>query len=79
MNAHHPFGSQTCLVDILQLNGLVRNAVGLNQTSLEQYAIFGSPIYSPCDGIVATSVDGLDDVPQTSSPAAIDFTSQELG
>lgn len=62
VNAHHPYGSQTYAVDILKLNGTGRNATGFNQTSLEQYAIFGSPVYSPCDGMVATSVDGIDDL-----------------
>ncbi len=63
VNAHHPYGSQRYAVDILELNGAGRNAVGLVQTSLEQYAIFGSPVYSPCGGVVTVSVDGLDDLP----------------
>jgi hypothetical protein len=67
VNAHHPYGSQTYAVDILQLNRMGRNAVGLHQTSLDQYAIFGTPIYSPCDGIVTTSVDGLNDLPPGSA------------
>jgi hypothetical protein len=63
VNAHHPYGSQTYAVDILKLNRTGRNAAGFNQTSLEQYAIFGSPIYSPCDGMVAAAIDGIDDLP----------------
>jgi hypothetical protein len=63
VNAHHPHGSQSYAVDILQLNPIGRNAAGFNQTSLEQYAIFGSPVYSPCDGIVAAAENGLDDLP----------------
>jgi len=63
VNAHHPYGSQIYAVDILQLNEVGRNAVGLKQTSLDQYAIFGAPIYSPCDGIVAAAADGFDDLP----------------
>jgi hypothetical protein len=67
VNAHHPYGSQIYSIDILQLNGLGRNAVGINQKSLEQYAIFGSPIYSPCDGMVSAFMDGLGDLPPGST------------
>jgi len=63
VNGHHPHGSQSYAVDILQLDPIGRNAAGLNQTTLEQYAIFGSPVYSPCDGIVAATENGLDDLP----------------
>jgi hypothetical protein len=67
VNAHHPYGSQVYSLDILQLNKWGRNADGFQQTSLEQYAIFGRPVYSPCNGIIADSVDGLDDLPPGSS------------
>ena len=63
LNAHHPYGSQIYSIDILQLDGLGRNAAGLNSTDPEQYAIFGSPVYSPCQGSVAAAVDGIDDLP----------------
>jgi hypothetical protein len=61
VNAHHPYGSQIYALDIVRLDTLGRRAAGLRQSSLEQYTIFGTPIYSPCEGLVFEAVDGLDD------------------
>ena len=50
INAHHPYGAQIYSLDIVRLNSLGARAKGFTPTSLEQFAIFGTPIYSPCDG-----------------------------
>ncbi len=62
VNHHHNAGSQNFAQDIVGLDNFGRHASILIPTSLEQYEIFGKPVYSPCDGVIATSVDGLHDI-----------------
>lgn len=62
VNAHHPYGGQSYSLDIVRLNSFGARAEGVTQTSLEQFAIFGAPIYSPCDGNISTAVNGLEDI-----------------
>jgi hypothetical protein len=49
-------------VDILKLNERGRRANGLAPSDLSAYAIFGDPIYAPCEGIVARVEDWLPDM-----------------
>jgi murein DD-endopeptidase MepM/ murein hydrolase activator NlpD len=62
VNAHHPYGAQIYALDIVRINSSGARAEGLSQTFLEQFAIYGTLIYSPCDGNISTAVDGLEDI-----------------
>jgi Peptidase family M23 len=62
VNTHHPYGAQIYSLDIVRLNSYGARAEGINQTSLEQYASFGTPVYSLCNGVVSTALDGLEDI-----------------
>ena len=62
VNHHHDAGSQIYAQDILELDEYGRHASEMLPTSLEQYTIFGKPVYSPCAGIVSSVVDGLADL-----------------
>jgi hypothetical protein len=56
INNHNAFPPQDYALDIIRLNAIGRPGSG-DQTDLQQYAIFGEPIYSPCSGTVAAAVD----------------------
>ena len=61
INNHNAYPPQDYALDIVQL-GFLGNPLSIdNQTNLERYAIFGNPVYSPCNGTVITIVDGLPD------------------
>jgi len=62
MNYHHPYGAQAYSLDIVRLDSWGRRAAGLTQASLDRYAIFGTPVFSPCDGTVSEAVDGIADL-----------------
>ncbi len=62
INYHHSSESQTYAIDIVSLNSWGLRAIGLGQTALNQYFIYGTPVYSPCDGTVSKVVDGLSDI-----------------
>lgn len=62
VNGHHSYGSQVYAMDIVALDGWGKRADGWVQTSLDQYFIFGVPVYSPCDGVVTQAVDGIADL-----------------
>jgi len=62
VNAHHPHGSQVNAMDIVELDRWGKRADGWVQTSLDQYAIFGQAVYSPCEGVVTEAVDGIADL-----------------
>lgn len=40
----------------------------LNPLDNNRYAIFGEPVFSPCDGTIVVAVDGIEDTPPASSP-----------
>ncbi len=64
INAHHGAPPQTHALDILALNGAGRRARwGAAPEDLEAWAIFGHPVYAPCDGRVLLTVDALPDLP----------------
>lgn len=61
-NHHSNAGSQKYAQDIIQLNSFGRSSSRFNPTALEEYEIFGQPVYSPCDGIVIVVSDGFEDL-----------------
>lgn len=63
INHHFKNASQRYAVDILQINWTGFPARGMFPGSLAAYHIFAQPVYSPCDGVVTTVVDSIDDLP----------------
>ena len=57
INNHNAFPPQDYALDILQLNPVGRVSRG-DPSDLAGYAIFGTPIYSPCDGVVLAMENG---------------------
>ena len=56
-------------LDIVQLNAFGARADALFSADVHRYVIFGAPVHSPCDGVVANAVDGLpDQVPPDADP-----------
>jgi murein DD-endopeptidase MepM/ murein hydrolase activator NlpD len=49
-------------LDIVKLNALGNRARGIAPADLEKYAIFGVPVYSPCEGTVVRAEDGHPDL-----------------
>lgn len=49
-------------LDLVELYASGNRARGLYPTALDRFAIFGSPVYAPCNGRVATVVDSLPDL-----------------
>ncbi len=62
INHHHDAGSQNFAQDIVGLDRFGRHASILMPVSLDDYEIFGKPVFSPCDGIIHTTIDGLEDI-----------------
>ena len=62
INHHHDAGSQNFAQDIVGLDRYGRHASVLMPTALDDYEIFGTPVYSPCDGTINTAFDGLEDI-----------------
>jgi hypothetical protein len=57
-------------IDVVKLNDSGGRADGVVPRDPARYAIFGEPIYAPCEGIVARSEDGLPDL----APPEVDRT-----
>lgn len=63
INAHARVQPQDHALDILALNAWGMRARPFGDPAvLENYAIFGTPVYAPCDGRVVSTVDGLPDL-----------------
>lgn len=62
LNYHTTYPPQRYALDIVALNDLGLRAEGLYPRRLGAYAIFGVPVYSPCDGEIAERADGLQDL-----------------
>ena len=60
INNHQASPPQDYALDILRLNVLGKMSIG-DQSDLQRYAIFGTPLYSPCSGTVVEAVDGQPD------------------
>ncbi|MDN4525996.1 M23 family metallopeptidase [Fictibacillus fluitans] len=63
INYHHPYRPQAYALDIVQLNGLGIRSNGWNPDNLKSYEIYGTAIFSPCDGTVMKTKDGLKEIP----------------
>lgn len=61
LNYHNTHPAQQYALDIVALNWAGSRANGIYPSALEQYAIYGETVYSPCDGSVLAVVDGLAD------------------
>ncbi len=55
-------------VDIVKLNAIGYRATGWSPSDPAQYAIFGEPLYAPCDGVVLQSANTMPDM----SPPKLD-------
>lgn len=62
INNHQAHAPQRFGVDIVRLSGYGNRANRLAPRQLEDYAIFGDTVYSPCPGRVRRAVDGLPDL-----------------
>lgn len=62
LNYHFTNDSQRYAVDILRLNRASLRAWGFFPRNLRRFAIYGTPVLSPCDGTVTAAVDGLPDM-----------------
>ncbi|HVG22932.1 MAG TPA: M23 family metallopeptidase [Thermoanaerobaculia bacterium] len=60
-NMHHSHPAQTYALDVARLNAAGMRARAIFPPDPRQYAIFGAPVVSPCDGVVIAAVDGLPD------------------
>ncbi len=60
LNAHATVAPQNHALDIVGLTPLGRRS-GTGGEGLARYAIFGATLYSPCEGRVLVTVDGLPD------------------
>jgi hypothetical protein len=64
INYHHSdTTSQQYALDIVKLNSLGMRAQGFLPDDLTKYAIYGDTIFSPCDGKIVSTKDGLNNVP----------------
>lgn len=69
MNYHNAYESQKYALDIAKLNTLGTRANGIYPKEFDKYAIYGAPLYSPCDGEVLEARNHLpDQVPPKSDP-----------
>lgn len=70
INYHSVNTAQRYANDILKLNRWGARAWGIYPRQLEAYCIFGDVIYSPCDGLIVSALDGLPDL----TPSKMDRT-----
>ncbi|MBI4779797.1 MAG: M23 family metallopeptidase [Oscillatoriophycideae cyanobacterium NC_groundwater_1537_Pr4_S-0.65um_50_18] len=69
INYHNVNPTQQYALDIVKLNAVGTRANGLYPRSLTNYAIWGEPLYSPCDGIIRETRNNLPDlIPPQSDP-----------
>lgn len=64
INYHHADSTaQQYALDISRLNTWGLRASGFFPENLDKYAIYRDTVFSPCDGIIVKTQDGLDNVP----------------
>lgn len=63
INHHHEVNAQKYAIDIVKLNPLGLRCNAFYASDLDDYNIFGSTVYAPCDGHVLRLEDGHDDLP----------------
>ncbi|AOV09067.1 peptidase M23 [Sporosarcina ureilytica] len=61
LNYHNAYEPQQFALDIVKLNKLGTRTTGFYPKELDKYAIYGEPLYSPCDGEVLESRSNLPD------------------
>ncbi len=66
----HEWRGQLWGLDVVELYSPGNRATGLYPTALDRYAIFGTPVYAPCDGTVEEKESELPDL----TPPARDTT-----
>jgi hypothetical protein len=69
---HHPESPLKYSLDITKLNTFGNRCNGFYPDKLEEYAIYGEPVYSPCAGLVKIVVEGIDDS-EISEPDTTNF------
>jgi hypothetical protein len=62
INFHALNQSERYALDILKLNSIGIRARGLYPADPKRYAIFGTEVFSPCDGLVTAKEDGFEDL-----------------
>ncbi len=62
INYHHAHAAQRFALDIVRLNRFGIRASGIYPKSLARYFVFNDPVYSPVEGVVLRSVDGMPDL-----------------
>ncbi|HEV3269075.1 MAG TPA: M23 family metallopeptidase [Candidatus Rhabdochlamydia sp.] len=62
VNHHCSISAQKYAMDIIQINALGLRANKWSPKALKDFCIFGSALYSPCDGIVVEALDQLEDL-----------------
>ena len=58
----HEWRGQLWGLDVVELHPSGNRASGLYPTTLDRYAIFGTPVYAPCDGTVEATEETLPDL-----------------
>ncbi|MCP4538455.1 MAG: M23 family metallopeptidase [Chloroflexi bacterium] len=62
LNGHYSSTTQRYALDIGKLDPLGARANGISPKELDDYAIFGDTVYSPCSGTITAAIDGLPDI-----------------
>lgn len=62
INYHNVNPTQQYALDVVKLNALGTRANGLYPRSLTNYAIWGEPLYSPCNGTIRETRNNLPDL-----------------
>lgn len=62
INHHHSIRAQKYALDIVELNNVGIKSTTFFPKKLKDFCIFGSKLYSPCDGIIIEAFDDLDDL-----------------
>lgn len=60
-NVYAGHATQGFAVDFVKLNAIGTRARGFQPDELTSYSMFGTPVLSPCDGVVLVATDGLPD------------------
>ncbi|MDN3505942.1 MAG: M23 family metallopeptidase [Simkaniaceae bacterium] len=62
INPHYPVLAQRYALDIVQLNTLGSRTSKWNPKKLEDFKIFKTSVYSPCEGTIVEAQDGYQDL-----------------
>ena len=63
LNHHHEISAQKYAIDIVKLNPWGFRCNTLYAPHLDNYNIFGTTVYSPCEGKIVRLVNGFNDLP----------------